>query len=465
MVSLGIIGIGEQTRRTHLPCVEFATELGHEISLVAVADFAHILEARHPEVTHCGHDVMRIPVPWSTPGTFTDATADKVIADLLACGVDTVIVATEPLSHFPYVRALERAGIRYLVDKPFICRPDISRTPAAADQAVSDLNWLHTRAREQREHGHMLGSVNITRRFDRNLAQARHLVHESAEQTGQGVTHVSVTYCDGERRDVEGCRDQEQHPFKYGYGGLNHSGYHAIDTAVWMSGHDFPTDEPTKIEVQTLSRSVSDYLDMPAAQVNSTPSPADARTYPTEYDSVVNVRLSRNGRVTLLSLAIIHDSTTNRRWQTAQSIDQALHLGRLSHESLTVTQGELQTVMVRMVEIPHTAADADTVELPARISIGDITRNPLFAAQLGSPVFEQIGGPMPKRSLAESAKWAAFRNFVAKANGEQYDSNIDMDRHLVSQLVLLLAARSHADDGAVQTTTVLDWVDGRAEVS
>lgn len=444
MIKLGIIGLGQQALRTHVPCINLARSAGADVQIAAVADFPDQLRAGLTADPASFAGTRPVPVDRVRAATFGDDEARRVVDEFLAVGVNAVIVATEPVSHFGYLKALEVADIVYLIDKPFLCRRGISLDPAQADAAIDDLRWLQDRA------GCSNGSVNITRRFDPALRSIRRALDEAERRTGQVVTHVGALYSDGEHRDAAGCRQQEQHPFHHGYGALNHSGYHVVDTAVWLAGVDGDPG-PVVISVCAQSRSVEQFL-APTAGDQA----LDQAVGSVEYDSVVNVSISRSsGETTLLSLAIIHDSCSNRRWQQPRDLDERLHLGRLSHELTTAAQGEVQNAMVRMVELPHPEITTASHALPVRVFRADVTRNPLYANQCGLPVFEDLSPePLTQRSLAASSKFKAIRSFLAKASGEPHDPAIDIDRHIVSQLTLLLAARSLARGGTVESEKV-----------
>jgi predicted dehydrogenase len=452
MIRLGIVGLGQQALRTHLPCIELARKTGCDAEVVALADCRTQLRiaCEDTAMQSITAGAKHIAVQDVTPGRFSDAEADRVISAMVSIGVDAVIVATEPLSHFNYMKALESAGLYYLVDKPFICRPDISLDPKQANLALDDLRSLYERLATSGFTSNPRGSVNVTRRFNDSLRSIRDLLLDAERDSGQIVTHVAVIYSDGEHRGASGCYDQDQHPFRYGYGALNHSGYHAVDTAVWMADLD-TLRTPAMVSVQTQSRSVAQFL---CGQVGSiTPGGVQERVECTEYDSIVNISVERNtGETTLLSVAIIHDSASNRRWSQPRNIDEQLHLGRLSHELTAVTQGELQNALVRMVELPHADVCKPSHALPSRMFHADITRNPFYARDIGRPVYENVSpDPIMQRSLASSSKYKALCSFLAKVAGQPYDREIDIDRHLTSQLILLLAARSLAGRGTVET--------------
>jgi len=448
MVKVGIIGLGQQTLRTHVPCVELARSEGFPAEIVAIADFSSQMSTAQRAEPSALAGAKPITIDTTSPRTFTESEAFGVIEKMIRAGADAFIVATEPISHFSYVKALEKNGIHYLVDKPFICRPNISLDPSQADAAVDDLRWLQDRVTTQSPT--VLGSVNITRRFDGALRGMRAVLSEAEHITGQLVTYVAAQYSDGEHRDAAGCWYQNQHSFSDGYGALNHSGYHVVDTAIWMAGLDSITT-PAVVSVTAQRRTIAAFLAGEASSGKAFPRARVAESV--EYDSIVNVTVERaSGHSTLLSLAVIHDSCSNRRWERARNLDEQLHLGRLSHELTIAAQGELQNAFVRMTELPNPDTNGGSHLLPSRLFHADITRNPLYAKMIGRPVYEDFSpAPLTHRSLSSSSKYKAIKSFLSKAAGEPYDQMIDIDRHLTSQLTLLLAARSLANGGTVET--------------
>lgn len=140
MIRLGIIGVGVQTRRTHLPCVRYAQRLRRQIEVVAAADFAAQLVNLDPlsRTVLAFVDLVKTNEGLGVP--FPAEAADEVVDQPARAGVDGVIVAAEPMAHGVYIRALEEAGIRYLVDRPYLCGRDISIDPDVAASLLDELS-------------------------------------------------------------------------------------------------------------------------------------------------------------------------------------------------------------------------------------------------------------------------------------------------------------------------------------
>lgn len=459
MTRLGIIGIGEQTRRAHLPCIRYAQRMGYDVEIVAVADFAARLTDLDDFSRQMTHSAQPIKIEGRCGGGFDLAEARAVVSEMKRAGVSAVILATEPMVHGVYLRSLEGAALPYHVDKPFLCARNISVDPSAAVLAIDDLRWLARRYRAAQPAAR-LGSVNVSRRFDPTLRAAKDEIERAHRGSGQPVTHLDYMYADGEVRDVSGCLDQQQHPFKYGYGALNHSAYHAFDTAIWLCGFDTAFDDLVDVRVQSLARTVGDYLGPSAERAGAEQAGAEGAgaVSAVEYDCAVNAVLRfASGTSTLLSVSVVHDSPTNRSWEHAATRDQLLHLGRLSDELVSISQGESQRLLIRHQELPGLPADGAGAGLPARRIFADVARNPLFASAINRPTYEVLANEaIDVRSLGSSGKWRSFHNFLRKVRNEPYSPDIDLASQLLSQLILLLAARSVAQQGAVQR-----WTDGR----
>jgi predicted dehydrogenase len=449
LIKIGILGLGEQALRTHLPCIQHAQERGAPIEVLAVVDSREVLATLDSDLRADLAEPALIEVPDTSPGSFGDSQAEQIIGQIHRLGVNAVLVASEPLSHMSYIRALEATQLTYHVDKPYVCEPRISIDPTASDRAISDLLWLANRRSS-------LGSINVSRRFDPLTRRVHSLLRSTTELTGDNVTNISAYYADGESRDAHGCLEQEQHPFKYGYGALNHSGYHGVDTAVWLCDLDTLPLAGMSIAVQCFSRSVADYLTKESANESFGQTPDIRDALRTEYDCIINVSIAAPLRSrTLISLSIVHDSVSNRRWQAARNIDEKLHLGRLSEELMTITQGESQRIFLRVGELPTALDGTPWPALPSRTFHADVVRTPLMATSTGWPVHEVlVDETIERRSLEQSNKLQAFMGFIDKARtGTRME--IQLSHHLLTQLIVVLAARSIAESGRVQT-----WPEG-----
>lgn len=441
---LALVGLGEQTRLTHLPCIEYVVGKGIPLQIVAAADTRVVLDGLDQASRAQLEGSALIEVTNADPYCFGPADAHEVVGKFKDLGVNAALIASEPLSHGPYIQAFEEARVVYHVDKPLICRPGISIDPNTADYAIDDLLRL---VRSGSPHG----SVNVSRRFDPLARRVHALLRETTASTGDAVTNISAYYSDGESRTVEGCLEQEQHPFKYGYGALNHSGYHAVDTAVWLADLDTLPLDSMSIAVQCFSRSVRDYLagSPSLAEVNDEARAREALD--SEYDCTVNISVTAPGRGrTLLSLSIVHHSVSNRRWHTPRNANERLHLGRLSDELTTITQGESQRVFLRTGERPMQAIGEADQLLPVKTFYADVVRSPLYAESLKYPVHEVLmNDVVERRTLQQSNKLRSFMGFVDKFY-DGHGTEIAVENHALTQLVLLLAARSVAEQGRAQ---------------
>jgi predicted dehydrogenase len=147
--------------------------------------------------------------------------------------VTHVILSTEPKAHKAYLRYCLSRGLHTLTDKPITApvNPITSLTQAARiEHDFDDLMRLYT---PQKAKGMRL-SVQCQRRFHPAYTYLHGLIADLTRRYGVGITHMDVYHCDGMWNMPDEFLFRENHPYKYGYGKLYHSGYHFIDLAAWL---------------------------------------------------------------------------------------------------------------------------------------------------------------------------------------------------------------------------------------
>ena len=447
-MKLAIIGFGEQARLTHLPCIEQAMDDSWNLELAAIVDYAPVMRARQGPGAWWHPTARQVAV---NDGPFDREAATLIVDELRSVGVEAAVVSTEPTVHASYAHALTTAGMPYFVDKPFICPPGVSVIPELGRAAIADaLDLVVADANANGRTPGGLGCVNVTRRYDPALQAVREAARSIESQLGQSVTHVTMSYADGECRDQAGCDLQAEHSFSDGYGGLNHSGYHAIDTMLWLAGLEL--NDVATVTVAAQVRSVEEYL-----RSRETAELDDGEGWrQVEYDCDLLIKiLDARGHVRLLTANILHESITNRSWDYPGTRDERLHLARLSEEVIIIKQGESASYFARLHELPHDLRQG--LRRPRRKIYADQTLNPRVAHRFELPSHVILADDLYEfRDLRQSSKYRSFLQFLAKADGRPHSGEADLERHALTQVVQLLAA------DAIASQRPLSWTnDGR----
>jgi len=219
-----LIGAGPHAKKVYLPALRGDARA----SIVAVAELDANAGATRALVGE-SVDVVTTP-PFAGPclPAMWSSTLDAVVRRLR---VDTVIIATEPLSHEAYLDWAIASGLHVLVDKPIIAYPDVSNDPDASRRLLRSFRGLRDRASARPD---VLVAVAVQRRYHPGFEAVREALVDASARFGCPVTAFSSTHADGQFRHPTELRDEAYHGFKQGYGKLFHSGFHVVDLQAWL---------------------------------------------------------------------------------------------------------------------------------------------------------------------------------------------------------------------------------------
>lgn len=435
-----LVGVGPHCRRTHInffrkhriwPAVIVELESGREATL------ALIREMRWPTelvtiADACKND-LHLP-----------AQVARQLDDVLARhGVTHAIIASEPKGHLMYLRYFLNRGLDILADKPILAFSglDAPERVGLLKQAFEEV------VRTWSARGGQL-KLLCQRSEHIGYRQIFQLITEMIERYDIPITHLHINACDGNwvmPHDL----NYENHPYKYGYGKLFHSGYHYVALLAnflelnrrvspgkriceaEMEGHFVrPDDLLTLITADNLAAMLADY-DASMAQGQET----SALGRYGECDVMANLRLmNAAGRtVTSAGLNVLQTGFSRRAWHKTKT-DRYKGNGRVRHEHLNIHIGPLMNIQVHSYQAKE-CRDRTEEEWQAggldHFDI-DVYRN---ADLLGGPAYERMtvqdlhdfSGEQYFVGLNELARERVLLDFFHhRANGT------DINRHLTA---------------------------------
>lgn len=136
--------------------------------------------------------------------------------------LDGVLVCTEPKAHKKYIEWAVKNNLDVLVDKPLTAPPVNQTGPSQIWQDYLDIaNWL--------QHSPAKLTLMTNKRFHRAFAYLYAQVKEALLQCRLPITHIEISDACGIWTFPQEYAQLENHPHKYGYGVLLHTGFHYID--------------------------------------------------------------------------------------------------------------------------------------------------------------------------------------------------------------------------------------------
>lgn len=144
--------------------------------------------------------------------------------------IQYVIVATEPKAHKIYIEYFLKNKISVLTDKPITAPAGLNYKKESSEQLLSDANYLDELSRINNTPLYVLAQRREHPAYIFIFEEALKIVKEY----GIPITFFNIHHSDGQWNMPEEYLSRENHPYKYGYGKIMHSGYHFIDIVAWI---------------------------------------------------------------------------------------------------------------------------------------------------------------------------------------------------------------------------------------
>jgi predicted dehydrogenase len=411
-----LVGCGNHARDFYLPLLRQP-----RASLVLVVDVASREAAVREELAAQGlspepeiflvddrcRDAEDLPAP----------VAEALRERLDRLGVRMAIVSTEPKAHKSYAKFFLGDDIDVMIDKPLTAPRHASTDPAQASQVYEDYEELLALSEQ---HPGARFTIHCQRRYDPAFRYIKNVLDMAVLECQVPVSYVDVYHGNGHWNMPPEFLSREDHPHKYGYGKLLHSGYHYIDLFAWFSqSNELLADRaPDRIRLVQQTQQPEDLLFQlgpngyqqffgPEAfrDFFEAHDPRDFEGFG-ETESCSVIQLLRDGRVVTSGTIRLVDTTVSRRAWPHTPPNVNIGNGRIRHSQLTVSVGPLLTVQLHSYESYERRFRADHPGDPAAPGnwdhedvyvfrnhqlIGDLPR------PLGGPAFQRLRG----RDLAD----------------------------------------------------------------
>jgi hypothetical protein len=371
-----LAGVGPHARRFYLPAI---AELGprYGVRLVAAVELeaGRAAAARALAENGLTAEILTVERFEAEMPTAARQALDH-IADRLR--PQALIVATDPLSHRPYVLWALGRGMDVLLDKPITTRRGAVSDPAAAQGIEADFNEIVGAWQQARRQRPVIVSVCAHRRYHPGIEQAIRIIREVCQQTGCPVTDIHCHHADGQWRLPEEIRTQDHHSYHSGHGKASHSGHHFFDCvyrfyqAGTVSGKsaDAMRIHSAFVQPHGLLRQLTrqDYQRLFGPEYASTCPYSDTELSRQFRDfgevdlNAVVTFLSDGVAVGQASLNLLHNSFSRRGWLYPPA-DLYKGNGRVKHEHHRVHVGPFLAVAIHSYQSKSDHAQSDDTDL------------------------------------------------------------------------------------------------------
>jgi hypothetical protein len=228
-----LAGLGPHARRIYYPLLEkYAGQ--YNISLPLIIDLQSqkdkiytYLSGRklQPENLFFVKDCSR------NDETLDDRLCQTLNEITLKNQVDGIIISTEPKAHKPFALWAVDRNIDILMDKPISAPIGAGATIEAAQKVW--LDYLEIADRLKKSNSNLI--VQCQRRSHPGYRLVKSYLIDFLKEYQIPLSYLDIYHADGMWSMPPELFNRENHPYKYGYGKLMHSGYHFIDLFTWLA--------------------------------------------------------------------------------------------------------------------------------------------------------------------------------------------------------------------------------------
>lgn len=361
MQKIGIIeiGFGPHAKRIYAPALlEWGSEFYSRLSLVVdlkqkESDVRSYFDCYTDKPDFLFIDPFQDKISKSVESYLTDY--------VIKNRIKSVIISTEPLTHYVYAKWALKMGLNILMDKPITTENDVVSDIKAAKRIESHyLDLLGDYNRLQEKRGTIF-TINTQRRFHPGFMLAKKLLIEVAQKTNCPITAIQSTHCDGQWRLPNEIVTQQYHPYCMGYGKGSHSGYHLFDAVYQfykvskLTGKTADSMEifssffqPKGFLYQLNQKDYEKYFGKEYLSVRKYSDKKLAEIFNEygEIDLSTIIKLKRgNDCVGNIAINLMHNGFGMRTWMKPGE-DLYKGNGRIKHEYHNIEQGPFQNIQI-----------------------------------------------------------------------------------------------------------------------
>jgi predicted dehydrogenase len=241
-------GFGPYAFSSHLK-----TLLAHKVEIpfvIEVADQAQRAKDILKAVGYSTTEVVSLPVEFKTSPNVPEALAQN-IRKLLAPHEEALfVISSEPQGHEMWIDFALNTKMDFFVDKPILALTDITLDEKICALANEKVKSFFSR-QKNRTSGKFFVGID---RPHTPIGKELFAWMDANQKLTNQLNFISISYCFGEGSTLLEQQNKENHPYKYGYGILYHSGLHLFDMLARILKIGLGSEY--KMDIQALARRV-----------------------------------------------------------------------------------------------------------------------------------------------------------------------------------------------------------------
>lgn len=352
-----VIGLGPHARACQYRFLEDMAQLDYPIKirlLVELQDRKKDVEEYLANKKLLPDEIFGLPVSDRNSPTINSVLLNKL--EQIKDEIDGIVLCTEPKAHKKYILWGLKNDIDILADKP-LTAPIVNEQ--GPKQVWQDYLDIEDAIKKSKAHLTLLTNKRVHPAYQEVYNQVKDFV----TQYNMPITHIEITDGGGVWPFPIEFLTRENHPYKYGYGILLHTGFHFVDLLLhYQSINHLIGLEEDKINLHSFGTTPFDVLQQMPQKIYERLFPGEDfskefKEIPLQdykkygcLDVISNMQFEKNGAVITQATLNILQNTLSARDQRALPDNIYLKLGRLSQNYISIFCGPLFNVRLNFFQ-------------------------------------------------------------------------------------------------------------------
>lgn len=269
--------------------------------------------------------------------------------------ISHIMISTEPKAHNMYLKFALKNNINVLTDKPITVTKNMTNL-----KNIKLVKKQYYELLKLSEKSTADCKVMCQRQYHKGYQYIKNLLNDIIKEYQIPITHIDIYHSDGNWEMMHDL-DKENHPYKYGYGKLFHSGYHFIDliSDILKINNNLPSSKKIK-NAELYSNCMTPNDEKAIFTIDDYKRIFKNQQIPNYYNEVKKPNFNKYGEknfyglmkftnsnkqlITEVSMNLLHYGYSRRGW--IQSKDFYKANGRIRHERININVGPLLNIQV-----------------------------------------------------------------------------------------------------------------------
>lgn len=395
MKNVCLVGMGPHAKRIHLNYFK-----KKKINLVLLVELESNKKASRDYLDKNGFKdtkIFAVPDIYKDNEHLPNDLANNLIAICNLFEITHMIISTEPKAHYMYLEFALKNNINVLTDKPITVNKNMTSM-----KSINKVRKQYYDILKMSSESTAVCKVMCQRQYHRGYELIKKILEDTVYKYQIPITNIEIFHSDG---NWEMPHDilKENHPYKYGYGKLFHSGYHFIDLlSDFIKINDVLTENKKIVSADVYSKVYTPNDEINSITIEDYKNIFKKQTIPDYYYNNEHPKFDKFGEkdyhglltfynnsgftITTASLNLLHNGVSRRAW--IETRDFYKQNGRIRHERVNIEIGHLMNIQVHSYQSKEISERTSNEENVGGLEHFDIYifRNPI----IGGLPFEEI---------------------------------------------------------------------------